>query len=96
MAIGRLVIGPLGKEAVLGVVDVGCAGAGAGDSITCRKVPRSSTICCSTWPGGTCTGRGTGGEPVDTIRTVAGPVANKPIYQLTMTRTIGSECVSCD
>lgn len=44
------------------------------DRMTCRRVPLSSTICCMTWPGGTCTGIGIGGDPLwDTIGTVTGP-----------------------
>lgn len=42
--------------------------------MTCLNVPFSSTICCITWPGGTWTGMGIGGEPLcDTIGTVTGP-----------------------
>lgn len=50
-----------------------CCGC-AVDSITCRKVPFSSTICCITCPCGTCTGIAIGGVPLcDTIGTVTGP-----------------------
>lgn len=50
----------------------------AGDNITCRRVPFSSTTCCIRWPGGTWTGIGIGGEPLcDTIGTVTGPVRGK-------------------
>lgn len=45
-----------------------------GDSITCLRVPFSSTICCSTWPTGTWTGTAMGADEfVDTIGTVTGP-----------------------
>ncbi len=46
---------------------------GWGDKITWVKMPFSSTICCTMWPGGTCMGMGKGGPLFDTIRTVAGP-----------------------
>jgi hypothetical protein len=51
---------------------------GCGDRITCRSVPLSSTICWTTWPGGTCTGIAMGGDEfVDTIGTVTGPAKKR-------------------
>lgn len=46
--------------------------------MTCRSVPFSSTICCITWPGGTWTGIGIGGDPLwEIIGTVTGPENQK-------------------
>ena len=53
MASGSTPMGPFGGGPELGEVAADWAGAGAGDKITWRSVPISSTICCNTWPGGT-------------------------------------------
>lgn len=74
------VVGCPAAAATAAAAAAAAAAAGAGDKITWRRVPLSSTICCRTWPGGTWTGSGTGGDPVETIRTVAGPAIQRILF----------------
>lgn len=65
-----------GQQSQHSVLTYGHMGIGTGcaDRMTCLSVPVSSTICCTTCPGGTCTGSGMGGDAfVEIIRTLAGP-----------------------
>ena len=51
------------------------------ERMTLVRIPFSSMICWTMWPGGTCIGIGRGGPLFETIRTVAGPTKNRPDQQ---------------
>ena len=52
-----------------------------GANITFVRMPCSSTICWTMWPGATCIGIGKGGPLLETIRTVAGPEERSGRYR---------------